>query len=93
MEWKHTTMLNLIWLHKKHRRGRKLMAYKKNDGGLSGMIERSEEMIPRKNNVLSPKGVWDKKPEETEKIMGNTLNNTMMSNNYYKKAKDFFKEE
>ena len=69
------------------------MAYKKNDGGLSGMIERSEEMIPRKDNVLSPKGVWDKDPDETKKIVGNTLNNTMMSNNYYKKAKDFFKEE
>ena len=66
---------------------------KKGNKGLMGMIERSEEMIPRKNDVLSPKRAWDKKPEETEKILGNTLNNTMMSNDYYKKAKDFFKEE
>jgi hypothetical protein len=63
------------------------MAYKKNDGGLSGMIERSEEMIPRKNNVLSPKGVWDKKPEETEKILGQPRGETM-SNKYLKRFKE-----
>ena len=69
------------------------MAYKKNDGGLSGMIERSEEMIPRKNDVLSPKRAWDKKPEETERILGNTLNNNMMSNNYLNRARDLVKEK
>jgi|WetSurMetagenome_2_1015567.scaffolds.fasta_scaffold112655_2 hypothetical protein len=60
--------------------------------GFMGMIERSEEMIPRKDNVLSPKGVWDKKPEDTKKILGNALNNNVMSNDYLKRAKEVLKE-
>ena len=60
----------------------------KRSKNLGGMIERAEEMIPRKDNVLSPKRAWDKKPEETKKILGNTLNNKVMSNDYLDRAKD-----
>jgi hypothetical protein len=55
---------------------------------LTGMIERSEEMIPRKDNVLSPKKAWTKSPEETKKILGVTPRMKLMSNSYLKTVKD-----
>jgi hypothetical protein len=54
---------------------------------LTGMIERSEEMIPRNDNVLSPKKAWTKKPEETKKILG-VKRGEFMSNKYLEEAKD-----
>jgi hypothetical protein len=54
---------------------------------LGGMIERAEEMIPRKDNALSPKKAWTKKPEETKKILG-MKRGEFMSNEYLKDAKD-----
>ncbi len=56
---------------------------------LGGMIERAEEIIPRKDNVLSPKKAWTKKPEESKKILGNPLKNKAMSNKYLEDVKDF----
>jgi regulatory protein YycH of two-component signal transduction system YycFG len=60
----------------------------KRSKNLKGMIERSEEMIPRKDGVLSPKKVWTKSSGETKKILGNSLKNKAMSNKYLEDVKE-----
>lgn len=60
----------------------------KESKGLMGMIERSEEMIPRKDGVLSPKRVFTVSNKETKKILGQPKGEAM-SNKYLEDVKDF----
>ena len=60
---------------------------KRREKRLHGMIETAEEMIPRKDGVLSPKNAWKKSPKETKKILGHPRGE-FMSNSYLEDAKE-----
>ena len=61
-----------------------LHAIKKQDANLTTMIERADEMIPKKKGVLDPKNVWEKKP--STKIIGE--DGEIMSNKYLKRFEE-----
>jgi len=56
---------------------------------LEGMIERADEMVPKKKGILDPKNVWEKKP--SEKIIGE--DGAIMSNKYLKRFKTLVGKE
>ena len=57
---------------------------KKQDANLTTMIERADEMIPKKKGVLDPKNVWEKKPNA--KIIGE--DGEIMPNKYLKRFEE-----
>ena len=52
------------------------------------MIKVSEEIIPRNDNILSPKHAVEQTKEETKKILGQPKGE-VISNKYLKRIKDF----
>jgi hypothetical protein len=54
------------------------------DKELEGMIERADEMIPKKKGILDPKNAWEKEP--SKKIIGQ--DGEIIPNKYLNRFKD-----
>ena len=62
---------------------------KDKESKLHEMIERADEMIPKKKGVLDPHNAWGKKP--SEKIIGE--DGPVISNKYLKRFKTLVGKE